>query len=138
MEERLEAGYRELEHTADWELQVWAPDLSQLFVLAAQGMYALAGTRLQGQERIIRKLDLSANDIESLLVMFLNDLLFLSEEEGLAFDRFDVETDGGYLHADVYGAPISNQDKEIKAVTFHNLELRNKDGLFSINIVFDV
>ena len=40
------AGYREIPHTADWELLVWAPDMATLMVKAAKGMYALSGTRL--------------------------------------------------------------------------------------------
>jgi SHS2 domain-containing protein len=39
------AGYREREHTADWELEVWAPDLPRLLEQAARGMYRLAGLR---------------------------------------------------------------------------------------------
>jgi hypothetical protein len=40
------AGFREIEHTADWELEVWAPDLPALLEQAGRGMYALAGVRL--------------------------------------------------------------------------------------------
>ena len=42
------AGYRELEHTADWELEAWADDLPGLLEQAARGMYALSGVRLDG------------------------------------------------------------------------------------------
>jgi len=42
-----QSGFREREHTADWELQVWAPSFSGLLEQAARGMYALSGTRDQ-------------------------------------------------------------------------------------------
>ena len=53
-------GYREIEHTADWELKVWAPDLRGLLEQAARGMYALSGIildirkkeEMRGGERI--------------------------------------------------------------------------------------
>jgi RNA-splicing ligase RtcB len=43
--------YRELEHTADWALQVWSPTLEGLFTEAAKGMYTLSGARPYGQSR---------------------------------------------------------------------------------------
>ena len=41
------SGFREKEHTADWELDVWAPDLPALLEQAARGMYWLMGARLE-------------------------------------------------------------------------------------------
>ena len=41
------AGFREKEHTADWELDVWAPDLPALLDQAARGMYWLMGAQLE-------------------------------------------------------------------------------------------
>ncbi len=64
----MESGYKEIEHTADWELEVWAPDLLGLLEQAARGMYALSGTCLAPGTRLRRSLSLPANDPESLLV----------------------------------------------------------------------
>ena len=41
-----EFGFREHAHTADWELEVWAPDLPTLLEQAARGMYAISGVQL--------------------------------------------------------------------------------------------
>jgi hypothetical protein len=49
---QTEFGFREHAHTADWELEVWAPDLATLFVQAALGMYALSGVILQPGRRL--------------------------------------------------------------------------------------
>ena len=35
-----------MEHTADWELEVWAEDLSGLLEEAAGGMYELMGVEV--------------------------------------------------------------------------------------------
>ncbi len=117
-------GFREIEHTADWELEVWAPDLVGLFQQAALGMLALSGTTLQETPRQTRKLSLPATDPERLLVSFLSELLWLGERDGLAFDCFDLILAGDRLDARLEGAPITAQAKEIKAVTFHNLVIR--------------
>lgn len=135
---RPEAGFREREHTADWELQVWAPELAALFEQAARGMYALTGTRPQDGPRQERELEVQAEDLEGLLVAFLSELLYLGEIEGLCFEVFEISLGDGILRARLQGAPIASQVKEIKAVTYHNLVVRETERGFEANLVFDV
>jgi len=132
------AGFRELEHTADWELEAWAPDLPALLEQSARGMYALAGVRLPAGARLDRRLDLPMRDPESLLVTFLAELLFLEERDGLAFDAFNLQIEGGLLHASLGGAQVVSIDKEIKAVTYHNLAIQKTPRGLEVKIVFDV
>ena len=134
----LKAGYREIEHTADWELFVWAPDLSALLEQAARGMYRLSGTRLYPAPRRSHEFDLPASDPERLLVAFLSELLWLVEQDGLGFDTFFLNLTDAGLHARLEGAPVAAQSKEIKAVTFHNLAIRQTAIGLEVNIVFDV
>jgi SHS2 domain-containing protein len=132
-------GFREMAHTADWELEVWAPDLTGLLEQAALGMFAISGTHLRPGERQVRSLDLHALDAESLLVRFLTELLWLCQQEGLAFDGFWFTLEPGWvLHVELSGAPIASQEKEIKAVTYHNLVIRRLAKGLAVNIVFDV
>jgi len=58
-------GFREREHTADWELEVWAPDFPGLLEQSARGMYALSGLRLQTGSRQSRSISLHGEDKES-------------------------------------------------------------------------
>lgn len=131
-------GFKEIEHTADWELKVWAEDISTLFEQAAQGMYSLAGARLKLKPRISRTIELQNIDKESLLVDFLSELLYFIEVEEIGFDTFELQFDGNALSATLYGGPVDTISKDIKAVTYHNLEiLEEADGL-EVSIVFDV
>ena len=132
------AGFRELEHTADWELEAWAPDLPALLEQSARGMYALAGVRLPAGARLDRRLDLPMRDPESLLVTFLAELLFLEEQDGLAFDAFNLQIEGELLHASLGGAQLVSIDREIKAVTYHNLAIQKTPRGLEVKIVFDV
>lgn len=132
------SGYREIDHTADWELEVWAPDLPGLLEQAALGMNQLTGVKLASQPRISKQISLYNLDRETLLVDFLNELLFYAESEGLAFDHFELKIDGDQMGAQVDGAPIASMSKEIKAATYHNLKIiENKQGWMA-SIVFDV
>jgi SHS2 domain-containing protein len=132
------SGFREREHTADWELEVWAPDLAALLEQAARGMYTLSGTCLIERPRQLRIVHLTSHDPESMLVHFLNELLYLEEQEGEAYDRFDLQLNGLDLRATLEGAKIQSQDKEIKAVTYHNLTIRESENGLRVQIVFDV
>ncbi len=132
------SGYREIEHTADWELEVWAADLSSLFEQAARGMYHLSGTQLNESPRLERRIKLQAVDTESLLVKFLSEILFFGQEESVAFDHFELVVNNNFLTARLTGGPLASLNKEIKAVTYHNLAIhQTKEGL-KVNIVFDV
>jgi SHS2 domain-containing protein len=131
-------GYQELHHTADWEIEVWAPDLPRLFEQAAFGMYALSGTHLYLQPRITRTIELTADDAESLLVKFLSELLFMGEQYGLDFDILRIKLDDHHLLATLYGAPMTEQAKEIKAVTYHNIAIQTTQRGLEVRIVFDV
>jgi SHS2 domain-containing protein len=131
-------GFREIEHTADWELQIWAPDLPGLLEQAALGMNALTGLRLQPTPRQNRKFKLEASDPERLLVSFLSELLWFGTQEGLGFDVFDLSIQENALLAQVAGALIASQSKEIKAVTYHHLVIHSREESLEVNIVFDV
>lgn len=132
-------GFREHEHTADWELEAWAPDLAMLLEQAARGMYALSGVQLEVNDPRERSIELHADDAESLLVRFLSELLWLEQKEGLGIDHFSIHVDGALnLWAELCGAKISKLDKEIKAVTYHNLKVEPTPRGLKVNIVFDV
>lgn len=143
-----DAGFREHAHTADWELEVWAPDLPGLLRQAGLGMQALCGVRLKAGPRQTRTLSLDGLDAESLLVHFLSELLWLGEQEKLGFDQFELELSQQddplqpqhplHLTARLNGAPMAGLDKEIKAVTYHNLAVRQTRNGLVARIVFDV
>lgn len=132
------AGFQEIEHTADWSLRVWAPDLAGLLEQAARGMYSLLGIELAEDELVSRKLALEADSPETLLVDFLGELLYYAERERFAFRHFFFDLDGLRLKAVLEGSPILAQSKEIKAVTYHQLEIVGKDNGLQAEIVFDV
>ena len=132
------SGYREIEHTADIELHVWAPDLVALLKQAAKGMYALSGTELAEEPRLTRSFEISFQDRETLLVDFLSELLFYGEDENIGFHEYHLDINKDELEVQAEGASIESQKREIKAVTYHNLEVRETERGLETNIVFDI
>ena len=150
------SGFSEIEHTADWELEVWGPDLETMFAQAVHGMLSLMGLRLaqetesanwqeianlHGQRQsaqLTRRITLSAEDKESLLVAFLSEILYLFEGEGLGFASFNLTIQGDSLVCDAILAPVQEVEKEIKAVTYHNLSIHQTPNGCWARLVFDV
>jgi SHS2 domain-containing protein len=139
--------FEELAHTADWAMRVRAANLPELFAESARGMNALSGARplsvVEGTgPRTHRTVNLSAPDAESLLVAFLSELVYAAEQENLVFTSFHVDLlagpDSWNLKAEMDGAPIASINKFIKAVTYHNLKIREVEGGVDVEIVFDV
>ena len=131
-------GHREVEHTADWQLEVWAPDMAALLEEAALGMYELMGVEVSEEARCHRQLEIAADDREQLLVSFLEELLFIADSEKVAYDGYLLSLQDGSLLARLEGGSILSRTKEIKAVTYHRLKIvESKRGL-KTSIVFDV
>jgi SHS2 domain-containing protein len=136
--ESSKQGHREVEHTADWGLEVWAPDLSGLMEEAARGMYELMGVEVSEESRCHRQLEIGADDREQLLVSFLEELLFVADSEELAFDGFLLKVQDTSLLARLEGGFIVSRTKEIKAVTYHYLEISETKRGLETRIIFDV
>ena len=127
-----------MEHTADCGLEVWAPDLPALIEEAARGMFELMGVVVSDESRCHRQLEIGAEDREQLLVSFLEELLFIADSEEVGFDGFLLNVQDSSLLARLEGGFIVDRSKEIKAVTYHYLEISESDRGLMTNIIFDV
>lgn len=131
--------YEELEHTADWALRVRGGDLAELLQNAAGGMLQLAGARpgVGPGKRITFSVE--APDSESLLVKWLEELLFNMETRWVTYSDIKVRLlQDGSLEASAIELPLATIEKEIKAVTFHNLKITSHPDGLKANVVFDV
>lgn len=131
--------WQELEHTADLALHVWGADLPDLFATAARGMFSLLVNLAAVPSTQTLTVTLAAPDVETLLVDWLNELLYWGERERLAAYvefKFAVLTPT-ILQATVRGGAVSEYYSYIKAATFHNLEVRVTPAGYETEIVFD-
>ena len=138
MENHNRAGYLEIAHTADWELKVWGEDMQDLMIQAAKGMYSITGMKLADKESGTRAFEILILDRESVLVDFLTELLFFSEHERIAFTEFTIKQKEEHYAVQASGRQILEQIKEIKAVTYHDLNIKETEAGLEVNIVFDV
>jgi SHS2 domain-containing protein len=133
-------GWEEIEHTADWALRVRGEDLRTLFENAAWGMLSMIGGDASPPGAVVHKtFSLRAPDWEILLVDWLTELLYLIEDQQVVFTHIVVHHVADFaLEAEVTGRANGHFDKYIKAVTYHNLAIRQTDTGYETVIVFDV
>lgn len=117
-------SYEELAHTADVGMRVHAPSPAELFACAAHSLVALAGAT-PGEPAQQRRVTVEALDAESLLVEWLNEVLFLCESSGAVIADVQIlQWTPTALVAEVSLAPPATPPRgAIKAVTYHRLRL---------------
>ncbi len=133
-------AYEEVDHTADWAFRVRGRDLPELFANAAQAMFSLEAHSAPGTGEITRDVSVQGMDHETLLVNWLNELLYLGQKNHEAYDRFEVlELGEERLRARTHGRTQSDAAQtHIKAVTFHNLKIEQTAGGWEVTLVVDV
>ena len=131
--------FEELDHTADWKIRVWGKDYADLFRNAALAMYVLMGKKVRTGPEVAREVEVEAVDYPSLLVAWLNELLFLSEVNEELYDDVEIlAISPERLRARVRGFVGKCELSKIKAATYHDLEIRETDKGVEATVVFDV
>lgn len=132
--------YRTLEHTADVRLEIRAGTEPALLAEAAA---ALVATLTEGErppareERVVR---VDSLDPEDRLVRWMNEVLYLAVTRGFLVASADVTLRPDGLDARVRGCSEAwdRIRTEVKAVTYHGLELEAGDDGLVARVVIDV
>jgi len=134
--------YEVIDHTADIGITAYGSDLNSLFSNAAVGMLSLMIETDTLLHDIAREISLAAEDSETLLVEWLNELLYIIYTEHQVLYKFDIVVDKGRLTAKCAGQRLEPEShrfiREIKAATYHDLEIVNQGGEYSARIIFDI
>jgi SHS2 domain-containing protein len=135
--------YQLLEHTADLRLKVKGRNLRLLFSNAALAMFDIIAEEKKTGKAPSQKIKITqdAADLEELFINWLNELLSLSSAKGLIFNSFNIlKLTPNSLEAIVCGRNISNYkvNVEVKAATYHRLELERSTSGWQAQLVFDV
>jgi len=132
-----------LDHTADIGIVVHGEDLRALFENAGEAFFHLITDLKKVKRRVERRVDIGGESLDRLMVDWLSELLYLHDVENLLFKEFKVESVGeGGLKAIVKGEPFQEGvhviKTEVKAVTYHQIEVRQEKGRWRARVILDL
>jgi SHS2 domain-containing protein len=131
--------YKILEHKADLKIRAFGKDKKELLENVMIGMFE--GARYEGKKnQIKREIKIHSQDLSSLLVDFLSEVLYFSEVnrevyQKIQFKKFsDKEIKGTLL-----GKKLKTIGVIIKGVTWHDLDIhQKKDKTWQATVLFDI
>ena len=132
-----------IDHTADVGIIAYGSSIEQLFSHAALALFSLI-TKLEDiEEKIRRNLEISSRDKDSLLVEWLNELIYLFDVEQILFHRFEIESlDHNQLKAACYGEKFDPSRHRVKtgpkAATYHLLKIEEDNQGYKARVIFDI
>jgi SHS2 domain-containing protein len=131
-----------LDHTADVGIIAYGADLKQAFANAARALFSLI-TEIDDVEEVLHQnIVVNAGDLESLLVAWLNELVYRFDAEGILFKRFEIsQLDDTHLRARGYGEKVDVSRHRlktgVKAATYHMLKVEKNNG-YRVRVIFDI
>lgn len=128
--------------TADIGVKVWGVNINEVFENTAIAVTSLMLDPLKIGKKIVKDLIIEGNDLSSLLVNWITELLIIRDSEGILFSSFEVNVseDGRSLNAKNYGDYFIGNDLEmdIKAITYSLFKLEKRDGQYYLQFVLDI
>ena len=109
----------------------------------AQGMFSLIVDTMTVQPRESTSVEIDAQDMNELVVEWLNELLFRYDAEGFLPREYSITVDEAHnsLAAFCQGERVDRDRHflrtDVKAATHHNLKIRH-DGEWTIQVALDI
>ena len=135
--------YEPINHTADMGIRVWGKTKQALFKNAAEGMFDLIVEKkgVAAKKRI--KFNIEAPDLKELFVSWLRELLYQYSAKGLVFKKIAIlNLTGAQITAEAVGEKINLKKhifkNDLKAVTYHELDIKKTKAGWQTQVIFDV
>lgn len=131
-----------VDHTADVGIRAYGTSVNQAFANAAKALFSLITELDNVDEVVYRDIELVAPDQESLLVEWLNELIYIFDAENIIFKRFNItQLNNTRLKARSYGEKVDSSKHKlkigVKAATYHMLKVDKTNGC-QVQVLFDI
>ena len=139
----MNKSFETFDHTADIGIRAFGPDLPEAFCNAAKGMFSLITDLRKVRSSHKIGVEIAAGDRSSLLMDWLNELLYHFDAEQLLLKKFAIsELTNTGLKAECWGEPVDRSRHQlkrgIKAATYHGLKIETAPGGYQIEIILDL
>lgn len=128
-----------LEHKADFEIKVFGRTKKELFKNSLLAMTEIQKGEIVG-EKIKREIQVKSVDLKGLLVDFLSEVLYLSQVNKEVYNRIEFRKFSDQeIEGVLFGQKVKSFGEDIKAVTHHDLEIKQKEDKSWVAVVlFDI
>jgi len=135
--------YQIIDHTADLGIIVRGPDVNRLFINAANAMIDLMIKRNRGNAQVFRDILIDAADFSDLMVRWLGEILYLFAAEKLIAHIIEIKTISpikleAALSFAIFEPERHQVLREIKAVTYHQISVREVNDEWEARVIFDI
>lgn len=139
-------GYEYLDHPADVQIHSWGKTFSDVFEQAAIGMFGYMtdlNTVVHDREETVTA---TGHDLQSLLFNFLDECLFAFSAETFIcacmvnITEFDLENFSvtATLGGETFDLSKHPQGTEVKAITYSNMQIFNKEDRYECYVIIDI
>ena len=135
--------YEPIPHTADIGFKVWGKTREELFSNAARALTDCLVEVSDGIPNQTIFVNLKADSYEALLVQWLTEVLYHFETQsllGLGFSVVSCELENfkATIHGIEWDPTQQRLKTQIKAVSFHEMKIQEKEGQFEVQVILDV
>jgi SHS2 domain-containing protein len=139
----MDSGFSILEHPADMGLEVWGPDLPEVFRQAALGLTSIIVEPASVGDRERRSVSITGSDIENLLVRWLSEILYIYDGEGFLVKDIEIRTLSDSTLTAVLNGEWMDTGKhhfrvDVKAVTYHQLKIARTKDVWTARVFLDI
>lgn len=139
----MDNQYEILDHPADLKIRAFGKNLPEVFLNMAR---AMGKQQISGVEDLVfedewHEIETKANDLESLLIDWLNETLYQGEIKHKIYLEFEVlnfDEAACNIKTRIRGVNADKKILEIKSATFHDASLKSSDGRWEAQVVFDI
>lgn len=136
-----DAGFEFFEHTADVGIRAWGPSLDVAFAQAARGLIAQMVDTSQARPVGEARIEVAGESVDRLLFAFLDEMLDLFYTRLWVVADVEVELAGdtrlvATLRGEAYDAARHGHVHEVKAMTYHGLEVRRDPP--EVRVIVDI
>ena len=140
-------GFKFLEHLGDAYIEAYGSSLEEAYSNAALAMFEVMTDTTKVEPKIEDSVEVNGNDLKSLLYSWLESLLVKFDIENRLYSKFIIgkilaDGDSYILRARIFGEDFDPQKHpsktDVKAVTFHLMEIECSESNYRLRFLLDL
>ena len=134
------------ETTADIGITAYGEELKIAFINSALGTMNIITDIDKIEQKITKSIEIESEDECSLLYDWITELLILLDSDFFIASKYNIDitkTEKGYvlrgnIIGDIYDTSKYNYKTEVKAITYHKMNIKKIDDKYNLNFILDL